>query len=63
MKVPSLSLTEPNTSRFNFLGTFCERLKLINCRRFLGRLSTNVMTLLLTQIHFETNIFLSTKVI
>ena len=35
----------------------------INCRQFLGRLSTNVMTLLLKQIHFETNIFLSTKVI
>ena len=35
----------------------------INCRRFLGRLSTNVMTLSPTQIHSETNIFLSTKVI
>ena len=35
----------------------------INCRRLLGRLSTNVMTLLLIQIHSETNIFLSTKVI
>ena len=35
----------------------------INCRRFSGRLSTNVMTLLLIQIHSETNIFLSTKVI
>ena len=35
----------------------------INCRRFLGRLSINVMTLLFLQIHSETNIFLSTKVI
>ena len=35
----------------------------INCRRFLGRLSTKVMTPLLKQIHSETNIFLSTKVI
>ena len=35
----------------------------INCRRVLGRLSTNVMTLLFIQIHSETNIFLSTKVI
>ena len=31
---------KPNTSCFNFLGTFCERLKLI-CRRLLGRLSRN----------------------
>ena len=35
----------------------------INCRQFLGRFSANVMTLLLQQIHSETNIFLSTKVI
>ena len=35
----------------------------INCRWFSGRLSTNVMTLSLIQIHSETNIFLSTKVI
>ena len=35
----------------------------INYRRFLGRLSTDFMTLLITQIHFETNLFLSTKVI
>ena len=32
-------------------------------RRVLGRLSTNSMTLFLIRIHFETNIFLSTKVI
>ena len=35
----------------------------INCRWCLGRLSTNLMSLLLIKIHFETNIFLSTKVI
>ena len=35
----------------------------INCRRVLGRLPTNLMTLLFIQIYTETNIFLSTKVI
>ena len=35
----------------------------INCRQDLGHLSTNVTTLLFIQIHSETNIFLSTKVI
>ena len=34
-----------------------------NCKWFLGRLSTKVMTLLLIQIHSETYNFLSTKVI
>ena len=35
----------------------------INCRRVLGRLPSNVMTLLFIQIHSETNIFLWTKAI
>ena len=35
----------------------------INYRRFLGCLSTNLVTLLLIQIHFATNIFLTTKAI
>ena len=47
---------------FQLSGYFLWTIK-INCRRFLGRLSTNVMTLLFIQIHSETNIFLSTKVI
>ena len=45
---------------FNISRYFLSTIK-INWRRFLGHLSTNVMTLLLTQIHSETNIFLSNK--
>ena len=41
---------------------FLWRIK-INNRPFLGCLSTKLMTILLKQTHFETNIFLSTKVI
>ena len=62
MKVPSFSLTVTKYLTFQLSGYFLWTIK-INCRRFLGRLSTNVMTLLLIQIHSETNIFLSTKVI
>ena len=62
MKVPSFSLTVTKYLTFQLSGYFLWTIK-INCRRFLGRLSTNVMTLLFIQIHSETNIFLSTKVI
>ena len=62
MKVPSFSLTVTKYLTFQLSGYFLWTIK-INCRRFLGRLSTNVMTLLLRQIHSETNIFLSTKMI
>ena len=62
MKVPLFSLTVTKYFTFQLSGYFLWTIK-INCRRFLGRLSTNVMTLLLIQIHSETNIFLSTKVI
>ena len=60
IKVPSFSLTVTKHLTFELSWYFLWTIK-INCRRFLGRLSTNVMTLI--QIHFETNIFLSTKVI
>ena len=62
MKVPSFSLTVTKHLAFELSRYFLWTIK-INCRRFLGRLSTNVMTLLLIQIHSETNIFLATKVI
>ena len=62
MKVPSFSLTVTKYLTFQLSGYFLWTIK-INCRRFLGRLSTNVMTLLFIQSHSETNIFLSTKVI
>ena len=62
IKVPSFSLTVTKYLTFYLSRYFLWTIK-INCRRFLSRLSTNVMTLLLTQIHSETNIFLSTKVI
>ena len=52
MKVPSFSLTVTKYLTFQLSGYFLWTIK-INCRRFLGRLSTNVMTLLLIQIHFE----------
>ena len=60
MKVPSISSTVTKHLTFNFLSTFCERLKLI-ADGF--KAACHVMTLLLTQIHSEINIFLSTKVI
>ena len=60
MKVPSFSLTVTKHLTFELSRYFLWTIK-INCIRFLGRLSTNVMTLI--QIHSETNIFLSTKVI
>ena len=41
-------------------GYFLWRIK-INYKRFLGRLSTNLMIILLIQIHFETNIFCQPK--
>ena len=62
MKVPSFSLTVTKYLTFQLSGYFLWTIK-INCRRFLGRLSTNVMTLLLIQINSQTDIFLSTKVI
>ena len=61
-KKPSLNLTVTKYLTFYLSRYFLWTIK-INYRRFLSRLSTNVMTLLLTQIHSETNIFLSTKVI
>ena len=62
MKVPSFSLTVTKYLTFQLSGYFLWTIK-INCRQFLGRLSTNVMTLLLIQIHSETYNLLSTKVI
>ena len=54
---------QPNTSRFNFLGTFSVWRTKINYRRFLDRLSNNLVTPMIIQIHFETKILMSTKVI
>ena len=62
MKNPSISSAVTEYLTFQLSWYLLWTIK-INCRRFLGRLSTNVMTLLLIQIHSETNIFLSTKVI
>ena len=62
MKVLSFSLTVTKYLMFKLSRSFLRTIK-INCTRFSDRLSTNVMTLLLKQIHSETNIFLSTKVI
>ena len=63
MKVPSISSTVTNYLTFELFKYFLWTIK-INCGRFLGRLSTNVMTLLLIQKgHSETTIFPSTKVI
>ena len=45
---------------FSLSSYFLWRIKIMN-RRFLGRSWTNLMTLLLTQNHFETNIFLRTR--
>ena len=47
---------------FSLSSYFLWRIKIMN-RRFLGRSWTNLMTLLLTQTHFETNILLRTKAI
>ena len=62
MKVPSFSLTVTKYLTFQLSGYFLWTIK-INCRQFLGRLSTKVMALLLIQVNPESNIFLSTKVI
>ena len=50
MKVTSFSLTVSKYFTFQLSGYFLWTIQ-INCRRFLGRLSTNVMTLLFIQIH------------
>ena len=64
MKVPSISSTVTNYLTFEVLFKYFLWTIKINCGRFLGRLSTNVMTLLLIQKgHSETTIFPSTKVI
>ena len=47
---------------FSLSSYFLWRIKIMN-RRFLGRSWTNLMKLLLTQTHFETNILMRTKVI
>ena len=62
MKVPSISSTVTKYLTFELPRYFLWTIK-INCRRSLVHFSTNVMTLMLKQIHSETNIFLSTKVI
>ena len=62
MKVLSFSLTVTKYLTFYLSRYFFYTIK-INCRRVLDRLSTDVMTLFLTQVHSETNIFLSTRVI
>ena len=62
MKVPSFSLTVTKYLTF-YLSRYFLSTNKIYCRRFFGRLSTNVITLLLRQIHSETNIFLLTKLI
>ena len=61
MKVLSFSLTVTKYLTF-WLSRYFQWTIKINCRRFLARLSTNVITLLFIQIHSETNMFLSTKV-
>ena len=62
MKVPSISSTVTKYLTFELPRYFLWTIKM-NCRRSLVHFSTNVMTLMLKQIHSETNIFLSTKVI
>ena len=62
MKVPSISSTVTKYLTFEHPRYFLWTIK-INCRRSLVRFSTSVMTLMLKRIHFETNVFLSTKVI
>ena len=54
MKVPSISSTVTKYLTFNFLGTSCERLKLI--ADGFRPLVNQRMTLFLIQIHSETNI-------
>ena len=61
-EVPSFSLTVTKYLTFLLSRYFFWTIK-INWRRFWGRQSTNVMTLLHKQILSETNIFLSTTVI
>ena len=57
MKVPSINSVVTNSlmHALSFL--------VLNYRRFLGRLSTNLTKRLFIQIQLETNVFLSTKVI
>ena len=62
MKVPSISSTVTKYLTFELPRYFLWTIKM-NCRRSLVHFSTNVMTLMLKQIHSETNIFLSNKVI
>ena len=62
MKVPSISSTVTKYLTFELPRYFLWTIKM-NCRRSLVHFSTNVMTLMLKQIHSVTNIFLSTKVI
>ena len=62
MKVPSISSTVTKYLTFELPRYFLWTIKM-NCRRSLVHFSTNVMTLMLKQIHSETNIFQSTKVI
>ena len=62
MKVPSTSSTVTKYLTFEVPRYFLWTIKM-NCRRSLVHFSTKVMTLMLKQIHSETNIFLSTKVI
>ena len=57
IKVPSINSIVAEYLTFKLSRYFLWRIK-INYRRFLGRFSTNLMTLLFIQIHFETNIFL-----
>ena len=62
MKVPWISSTVTKYLTFELPRYFLWTIKM-NCRRSLVHFSTNVMTLMLKQIHSETNTFLSTKVI
>ena len=60
IKVPSINSIVTEYLTFKLSRYFLWRIK-INYRRFLGRFSTNLMTLLFIQIHFETNIFLKIR--
>ena len=60
IKVPSINSIVAEYLTFKLSRYFLWRIK-INYRRFLGRFSTNLMTLLFIQIHFETNIFLKIR--
>ena len=60
IKVPSINSIVAEYLTFKLSRYFLWRIK-INYRQFLGRFSTNLMTLLFIQIHFETNIFLKIR--